>query len=119
MFRAQVFQAYQNRCAISDEPIHLVLQAAHIKPYSKGGFHSVNNGLLLRSDFRTLFDKGYITIRCDDYTLKVSQALSGYSADASPYEIHDGKQIRLPQDPSLHPDPKILKWHNKNIFIAD
>jgi putative restriction endonuclease len=28
-----------------------VLDAAHIKPYSEGGEHAVNNGLLLRQAF--------------------------------------------------------------------
>ena len=33
-------------------------QAAHIRPYSACGDHRLDNGLLLRSDLHTLFDRG-------------------------------------------------------------
>ena len=61
-FRVAVTDAYQRRCAISGEKTLPVLQAAHIIPYADGGQHSVNNGILLRSDIHTLYDQGYITI---------------------------------------------------------
>lgn len=43
------------------EKIPPVLQAAHIRPVTEGGRHRVDNGLLLRSDVHTLFDKGSLT----------------------------------------------------------
>ena len=41
-FRFAVEQAYQ-QCAVTKEHSIPALEAAHIKPYSLGGFHEVNN----------------------------------------------------------------------------
>ena len=61
-FQAVVLDAYHRRCAISGTHIPPVLQAAHIRPVTKGGEHRLDNGLLLRSDIHTLFDRGYLSI---------------------------------------------------------
>ena len=61
-FRVLVIEAYHRRCAITGEKTLPVLEAAHIKPYSQEGTHEPNNGLLLRKDLHTLFDRGYITV---------------------------------------------------------
>ncbi len=39
-----------------------VLEAAHIRPYSQDGPHSVQNGLLVRYDMHILFDAGLLTV---------------------------------------------------------
>jgi putative restriction endonuclease len=36
--------------------------AAHVYPYAEGGTHDVTNGLLLRRDIHSLFDRGYVTV---------------------------------------------------------
>jgi len=49
-----------------------VLNAAHIKLYAEEGPHEVQNGLLLREDLHTLFDRGYMTHHqpiCNDLNL--------------------------------------------------
>lgn len=51
-----------------------VLNAAHIKPYAEDGPHEVRNGLLLREDLHTLFDRGYMTIT-KDYRVEVSKRI--------------------------------------------
>ncbi|WP_207649731.1 HNH endonuclease [Desulfosporosinus hippei] len=61
-FKVLITDAYQRRCAITGEKTLPVLEAAHIKPYSMAGPHEITNGLLLRRDFHTLFDRGYITV---------------------------------------------------------
>jgi putative restriction endonuclease len=61
-FRLLVTDTYQKRCAITGEKVLPVLQAAHIKSVASGGTHRVDNGLLLRSDVHTLFDRGYVTV---------------------------------------------------------
>ena len=50
-FRFAVEQTYQQRALTKKHSIP-ALEAAHIKPYSLGGFHEVNNGLLLRADIQ-------------------------------------------------------------------
>jgi putative restriction endonuclease len=59
-FKAVVLDAYHRRCAISGTHIPPVLQAAHIWPVKNGGENRLANGLLLRSDVHTLFDRGYL-----------------------------------------------------------
>ena len=58
-FRVAVTDAYQRRCAVTEERTLPVLEAAHIRPYGRGGGHEIINGLLLRSDLHKLFDRGY------------------------------------------------------------
>ena len=42
------------QCAVTKEHSIPALEAAHIKPYNLGGFHEVNNVLLLRADIHKL-----------------------------------------------------------------
>ena len=49
-----------------------VLEAAHINAYAHGGPHQLSNGLLLRSDLHTLFDRGYITVDPSEAKIVVS-----------------------------------------------
>ena len=60
-FRILVTDAYERRCAVTNERTLPALDAAHIKPYSESGQHVVSNGILMRRDLHALFDKGYVT----------------------------------------------------------
>lgn len=57
-FRVLVTETYERRCAVTGEKVLPVLEAAHIHPVAADGVHRIDNGLLLRSDLHTLFDKG-------------------------------------------------------------
>jgi HNH endonuclease len=69
-FRIAVTEAYSRQCAISDGKVLPALDAAHIKPYSEGGFHMKSNGILLRKDIHSVFDAGYVTVD-EDYRVSV------------------------------------------------
>ena len=117
-FRVVVTDAYQRRCAITGEKTLPVLEAAHIKPYSSDGPHSVNNGLLLKSDFHTLFDGGYITID-QDYRIDVSRRLhEDYGNGRDYYKYHGQKLLILPERTIELPSKEFLQWHNENVFLA-
>ena len=117
-FRVVVTDAYQRRCAITGEKTLPVLQAAHIKPYAAEGPHSVNNGLLLKSDFHTLFDGGYITID-EDYRIDVSKRLhEDYGNGRDYYKYHGQKLLVLPERKIELPSKDYLRWHNENVFLA-
>jgi putative restriction endonuclease len=117
IFRIGVMDAYGRACAITSEHSLPALDAAHIRPYNEGGTHSTTNGVLLRSDFHRLFDKGYLTIT-PDYHIEVSGRLrEDYQNGHSYYPFH-GKVIRPPQSPADRPDPQLLRWHNENVFAA-
>lgn len=117
-FRVVVTDAYQRRCAITGEKTLPVLEAAHIKPYASDGPNSIDNGLLLKSDFHTLFDNGYITID-QDYRINVSRRLyEDYGNGRDYYKYHGQKMLILPERIREMPSKEYLQWHNDNIFRA-
>lgn len=117
-FRVVVTDAYQRRCAITGEKTLPVLEAAHIKPYAEEGPHSVNNGLLLKSDFHTLFDGGYITIDTD-FRIDVSKRLhEDYGNGKDYYKYHGEKLLILPEKQIELPSKEFLEWHNEHVFLG-
>lgn len=116
-FRVVVADAYKRHCAFTGSPILHVLDAAHIRPYSRGGTHSPSNGILLRQDFHTLFDQGYITI-ASDYKIEVSQRLKEEFDNGREYYSLHGRTAAVPETEDLRPAIDSLTWHNENIFHA-
>jgi len=115
-FRILVTDIYGRKCAITREHTLPVLQAAHIRPITQGGEHRVSNGLLLRSDVHTLFDRGYVTIT-PKYEFRVSQRLNADWQNRKIYYALDGQRIELPRDKSCWPDPGLLDWHEQTVFL--
>lgn len=116
-FRLAVVDAYGRACAVSDEHSLPALDAAHIKPYTDGGQHSVKNGLLLRTDIHRLFDKGYVTIT-PDHRFRVSRRLKDEFANGRSYYGFDGEQIHVPVNPEMMPHADLLEWHADNRFLG-
>jgi putative restriction endonuclease len=116
-FRSLVTDAYERRCALTGEKILPVLQAAHIKPVTEGGRHRVDNGLLLRSDVHTLFDRGYLSVT-PDFRLAVSSRLRREFENGEVYYQHAGELIRLPPHVEDRPSPEYLEWHADTKFVA-
>ena len=116
-FRILVTDTYQRRCAVTGERTLPVLEASHIRPYADGGQHEVTNGLLLRSDLHTLFDRGYVTIS-PEHRLEVSRRIREEFENGRDYYAFSGRQIRLPRPGETHPDPVLLDWHNNHVFRA-
>ena len=117
LFRVHVTDAYNRRCAFTGSPVLHVLDAAHIKPFAQSGPNSIHNGILLRQDVHTLFDRGYITIT-PEYRTEVSKRIKEEFKNGHEYYSAHGAKIRLPEDPHALPDPKFLRWHNDNAFIG-
>lgn len=116
-FRSIVTDAYERRCAITEEKTLPVLDAAHIRPVTAGGLHQIDNGLLLRSDLHTLFDRGYVTVT-KDYRIHVSGRLRTDFDNGEHYRRFDGLQLRLPGRPQFKPDPFALEWHADTVFLG-
>jgi putative restriction endonuclease len=114
-FRVLVTDVYNRRCAVTGEKALLVLQAAHIRPVSAGGRHRLTNGLLLRSDVHTLFDRGYVTVT-PDYRFRISPRLKKDFDDGETYERWAGATLGLPQRPEDRPDRIDLEWHADTVF---
>lgn len=114
-FRVIVTDAYQRRCAITQEKTLPTLEAAHIKPFSDSGPHRVENGILLRSDIHKLFDAGYVTVSPDSY-FEVSRRIHEEFENGRYYYSFDGIKIHAPADPRFRPGREFLMWHNENVF---
>ena len=114
-FRILVTDAYQRRCTITGERTLPALEAAHIKPYSEGGSHDPQNGLLFRRDIHALFDGGYVTIT-PDLKFHVSRKIREEFENGRHYYALDGQSVVPPATPSWIPDPEALKWHNHQQF---
>lgn len=117
-FKVLITDAYQRRCAVTGEKTLPVLEAAHIKPCSMDGPHEINNGLLLRRDFHTLFDRGYITVD-KNLNVEVSHRIKEDFGNGKEYYAHHGsKLITLPELKEQLPDPYYLEWHNENVYLG-
>ena len=114
-FKAVVQEAYVRRCAVTGHKILPTLQAAHILPVAAGGQHRVDNGILLRSDVHTLFDRGYIGID-EDLRLKVSPRLRSEFGNGDEFYSKEGQKIALPVVTSNRPSEEFLSWHRESVF---
>ena len=116
-FQAAVFDAYGRRCSITGEKVVPTLEAAHIRPYGRGGEHRIDNGLLLRRDIHALFDRGYITVK-PDLEIVVSHRLKSEFDNGQEYSVFHGTQLRPPNRPEHVPSATFLEWHNETCFVA-
>jgi len=114
-FRIVVTDAYDRRCAVTQERTLPALEAAHIKPFTESGPHSVRNGILLRSDIHRLFDTGYVTIT-PDHTFEVSHRIRDEFENGRDYYHLHGTPIHLPPKPAWHPSGDFITWHNENVY---
>lgn len=89
-------------CEISGESESAVLQAAHIIEVASSGGYTRSNGLLLRSDLHSLFDRGLLNIS-DEGIITLSSEVSlqsKYRAEVSDWTI--AKKTLLEVADALH-----------------
>jgi putative restriction endonuclease len=114
-FRVLITDTYQRRCAVTREKALPVLQAAHIRPVTYGGAHRIDNGLLLRSDIHTLFDRGYVTIT-PRHKFLVSRRLRDDFHNGEHYFRLAETDVWMPADPADRPNRQFLEWHADAVF---
>ena len=105
-FRRLLLECYEHRCAISGCDAQAVLEAAHIMPYAGVATNHAQNGLLLRADLHTLFDRGLLGVNPDSYTVALHPTLIN-----TQYGIFGGQQIRLPERTDCWPSKAALNLH--------
>lgn len=88
-FRDALFERYGPQCCVSQCAVREALEAAHITPYLGEKSNDPRNGLVLRSDLHTLFDRYLLGIDPDTLRVALSKVLT---ADPS-YRDFDGKQL--------------------------
>ena len=115
-FRVAVTEAYGRQCAVTGGKVLPALDAAHIRPYSEGGYHTKSNGILLRKDIHSVFDAGYATVD-KNYRFLVSKKVKEVFNNGEEYLRLDGNVLRLPSGKPDWPNPDFLQWHNPNRFL--
>lgn len=114
-FRMLVTDVYEKHCAVTGEKVLPVLEAAHIRPVSEGGGHRVDNGVLLRSDFHTLFDRGYVTVT-PDHRVRVSSRIKDEFDNGKHYYQYEGAELWVPKTQTDRPNREFLEWHGDSVF---
>jgi putative restriction endonuclease len=114
-FRLIVTDSYERRCAFTNSPVLHVLEAAHIRPYSSGGTHAPSNGILLRQDLHTLFDRGYMTV-APNHRIEVSSRIKEEFHNGKEYYVLHGQTMRLPEYGDRRPSGEFLRWHNEIVY---
>ncbi len=114
-FRLLVTDIYERSCAISRETVLPALETVHIRPVTEGGLHRVDNGLLLRSDIRRLFQRGYLGVN-HEYRVLVSSKLDEDFDQTESYSGLAGRELFLPSRPAYRPRREFLAWHQAKVF---
>jgi putative restriction endonuclease len=107
-FRGELLGAYGGACAITKCNLEEVLEAAHIYPFKGHLTNTVQNGLLLRADIHTLFDRGLIAIDTSDWTILVDRKLS-----QTEYGALNGQPLSLPAQNQFRPNKNALDFHKE------
>lgn len=115
LFSLAVRDAYDGACAVTHEHSAPVLEAAHIKPYGRGGEHRVDNGILLRRDLHCLYDRGYVTVT-PDYLFRVGNRLRDEFKNGRSYYGLNGSAIEVPAREIWRPKKEFLDWHVQEVF---
>jgi putative restriction endonuclease len=120
-FRKRVLLAYEYRCCVCGHDLRLDgivvgLDAAHIKWFQAGGPDIERNGLALCSLHHKLFDLGVFTVLPQQYTMVVSQHVTGSEQARSRMVAYHGAGLILPQSTSYFPRAEYLTWHKEQVF---
>ncbi|MBL4849430.1 MAG: HNH endonuclease [Planctomycetes bacterium] len=117
VFRKALLEAYGRKCAVTDCDAEEALEAAHIIRYQGERTNIVPNGLLLRADIHTLFDRGLLTIDAGEaggrYTVRLAPSLA-----STAYNIYDGKPLWTPTEADQEPCRKALNRHRQAAVRA-
>jgi putative restriction endonuclease len=118
-FRRAIVSCYDHRCALCGVRIitpegHTVVEAAHIKPWSKFKDDEVSNGMALCRLCHWAFDEGLMSVN-DDYSVLLSRQMWAVPNTAGILLTLANRPINLPRDEIFWPDPSRLSWHRHNV----
>lgn len=94
-FRKELIERYK-KCIITNA-IEEICEACHIIPHSiceEKDKYNVNNGILLRSDFHKLFDKGLLNIDFENSIIILSQKIM-QDENMIDYHKYQNKKINI------------------------
>jgi putative restriction endonuclease len=120
LFKTEVPKKYGFKCAISNHQLTAItdlqmIDACHIKPWSKTKDDSIQNGITLSPTLHRAFDRYLISID-ENYRVVVSKAFT--EEVTSPFSLRQfsGKRIFLPEKPEWYPSQEALAWHRQQLL---
>ena len=105
-FRNKLLDAYRKCCAITGCDAIEALEAAHIRRYKEADLNEVPNGLLLRADIHTLFDRHLLGVDSDTNKVWIGEQLR-----RTQYAGLEGTEVSHPRRYKDRPDPDALRGH--------
>lgn len=119
-FRRVVLEAYDYRCAATAQRIILpdesvMVQAAHIVPFSESGNDDPCNGLALTPDMHWAMDKCVIAPGTD-LRWHISGCIDRRFAENEPLLRLEGKELVLPREKRFTPKKQYLEWRMDNLM---
>lgn len=123
LFKREIPRIYSYRCAISGLQVKIppqsfkLIEACHIKPFSKSETETIGNGIALTNTLHNAFDNGLITIDESYRTLVSSRIEENHDSPYALQQFH-GKAIYLPNDKRLYPSQESLEWHRREVFLS-
>jgi hypothetical protein len=117
-FRSALMDAYGAKCAVTGSAIKPLLEAAHIIPYADNGKNSchVQNGILLRTDIHTLFDRQFIAFRPVKGGIEIQISASLRHKE---YQQFDGGILCPPAYEDQFPSLKALNIRLKRLPLVE
>jgi putative restriction endonuclease len=117
-FRTIVLSNYTFGCALTGISIPELLNASHIKPWSKDEKNRLNpaNGICLSATLDRAFDRGLITIN-KNFEVIFSNKLKSYSKDnffETEIKRFENVQMNLPI--KFLPGDEFIEFHNDVVF---
>lgn len=102
----KLLEIYNYQCAITHCPIRPLLETTLITGSDKTILDHPSNGLVLRSDLKTLYDLHLLAIHPNKLTVLLSPTLL-----KTDYAALKGRKISIPTNPAYKPNPGFLKHH--------
>ena len=110
-FRNQLLEIYKFKCCMTNCDVPAALEACHIYPYMGPKTNHIQNGIILRADLHTLYDKGLIYID-EKYIVHLTEKLK----ISSQYNFLDGEQLKnLPRNKEDRPSKDAIKYKLKEV----
>ncbi|MFC0429474.1 HNH endonuclease [Kutzneria buriramensis] len=104
-FRRTLLRWYGLRCAVTGPCPEEALEAAHLRGFAEHQRHRREEGLLLRADIHTLFDRGLVAVDPERLAIVVDPRLMHYED----YAALDGRPLCVPE--GREPDRSALAEH--------
>lgn len=120
-FRKAIVSLYDHRCAMCGIRMltpdgHTVVEAAHVKPWSKSHDDSPTNGMSLCRLCHWSFDEGLMSVN-QNYEVMVSKRVTTEKNYPGHILTLSDRGIFKPDDCSFWPGQENLEWHRDKKFI--